>query len=626
MNGPVRRSLRTKVVVIVLTTTLVALLVSTATLLTYEVETYRGFLIGDANTQADILARVTAPALAFDDPDTARVNLDQLSSRAGIRAAAIYTPSGELFATYARAPAATFPPLGEPGVRIEGSTLTLFVPIVQNDEVLGTLYLQSSYDLAARLRDYLVILGSVLLVSLLVALVVSVALANNVTGPVRAITDVARQVIEHRDFSLRARRTTQDEIGVLVDAFNTMLAEVGQRAVALEASNSALQQETEERRLAEGALRVADQRKDEFLATLAHELRNPLAPMVNAVGLMRAPNADASIGARALDIIERQLRQLVRLVDDLLDVSRITSGKLAVRKEPLVLADVVKSAIDTARPLLDARRHVLTVTLPPEPVYLQADFVRLSQVFSNLLNNAAKYSEPERHIALTAEVSRASVRVRIDDQGIGIAAETLPKIFEMFTQGDSESELSSSGLGVGLALAKRLIELHGGSIVAESDGLGSGSSFVVTLPVMVALTAQRAAPRAPESAERKYRILLVDDNVDFVASLSLLLQGAGHEVAIAHDADQALEAARKLVPEVCFLDLGLPRVSGYELAGLLRAEPAAANATLVALSGWGQQRDRQRSRDAGFALHLVKPVELHNIDAVLASLVNAKRM
>jgi signal transduction histidine kinase/ActR/RegA family two-component response regulator len=608
-----------------LATTLVALLVSTATLLTYEIETYRGFLVGDVNTQADILARVNAPALAFDDPETARNNLDLLSNRSGIRAAAIYTASGRLFATYSRTPGAVFPPLGQPGVHIDGRTLTLFHPIVQNDDVLGSVYLQASYDLADRLRDYLVILGSVLLMSLLLALVISVALANNVTGPVRAITDVARQVIERRDFNLRARRTTQDEIGVLVDAFNTMLAEVGQRAADLETSNRALQQETEERRLAETALRTADQRKDEFLATLAHELRNPLAPMVNAVSLMSAPNTDSSVVKRAQTIIERQLSQMVRLVDDLLDVSRITSGKLTIRKEPVQLGDVVQSAVDTARPLLDDRRHTLTVRLPAEPIYLQADSVRLSQVFSNLLNNAARYSEPGRHISLGAEVDGTIVRVRIDDQGIGIAPGTLRSIFDMFTQGDSASERSFSGLGVGLALAKRLIELHGGTIEAESEGVGKGSSFVVALPVMVALTAQRPIhAAAPATARRTYRILLVDDNVDFATSLALLLQSSGHDVAVAHDAEQALGVAREVRPEVCFLDLGLPRVSGYELAGMLKGEPAAAEAMLVALSGWGQARDRQRSREAGFELHLVKPVELQNIEAVLATLVNTR--
>jgi two-component system, sensor histidine kinase len=622
----IRRSLRMKVVSIVLLTTLAALLVSTFVLLTYEVENYGEFLVSDSITQADILAGISAPALQFDDPATAKTNLELLSNRPGIRAAAIYTPDGELFATYSREPGEHFPPLGPTGARIDSGTLTLFHPVVQNDAVLGTVYLQSSYDVGARLEDYLVILISVLAVSLLVATLISLALAGNVTGPVRAITDVARQVIERRDFTLRAQRTTEDEIGVLVDSVNAMLAEVGRRADALETSNRALQQETEERRGAEAALRVADQHKNEFLATLAHELRNPLAPMVNALRLIQTPSADPGQAKRAHGMLDRQLKQMIRLVDDLLDVSRITSGKLAVRKQPVELAAVVQSAVDTARPLLDERRHVLAVHLPSQPVYLQADAVRLSQVFSNLLNNAAKYSEPGGTVSLSAAVSGGTVRVRVDDAGIGISAEMLPTIFDMFTQGDGSIERSPTGLGVGLALAKRLIELHGGSIDARSDGVGKGSSFVVTLPVMAALAAERGGAAAPVEvlAKRPRRILLVDDNVDFATSLALLLQSGGHDVRVAHDAEQALEVARDLKPEVGFLDLGLPKVSGYDLARALRAQPESAGCVLVAVSGWGQARDRLRSQEAGFSLHLVKPVEFQSIEAVLSTLVKAR--
>ncbi len=622
MLKSIRRSLRTKVVAIVLMTTVAALLVSTAVLLTYEIDTYRGFLINDATTQADILARISAPALAFDDPETARNNLELLSNRPGIRAAAIYLPDGKLFATYSRDAAVKFPALKLPGARVEGTTLTLFLNVEQNDEVLGTVYLESSYDLVDRLEDYLVILGTVLLVSLLVAVAISLLLAGSVTRPVLAVANVARQVIERRDFTLRAQRTTEDEIGGLVDAFNSMLGEVGQRAAALEASNRALKQETEERRQAETALRIADQHKDEFLATLAHELRNPLAPMVNAIGLLQTPDVDASIAKRAREIIDRQLAQMVRLVDDLLDVSRVTSGKLAVHKEPVELGEIVRNALDTARPLLDARGHELALSLPNQPVYLQADPVRLAQVFSNLLNNAAKYTDAGGRVALTAAVSGATVRVRIEDQGIGISPETLPRIFEMFTQGDGAIEQRQSGLGVGLALAKRLIELHGGTIDAASAGPGSGSIFTVTLPVMVALTSERTeAPRPEAPPARRYRIMLVDDNVDFATSLALLLENLGHSVRMAHDADGALAVTREFRPEVCFLDLGLPRVSGYDLARLLREEPAGRDAVLIALSGWGQARDRQRSQEAGFALHLVKPIELQSIEAVLTTLV-----
>jgi signal transduction histidine kinase/CheY-like chemotaxis protein len=625
MQSTVRRSLRNKVVIIVLMTTFAALLLSTAVLLMYETNYYRDALVQDATTQADILARINAPALAFDDSATAANNLALLSNRPNIRAAAIYTPDGELFATYSRADEAeAFPALGAPGVAIGANTIKLFHSIVQNDDALGTLYLAASYDLAGRVRDYFVILASVMVVSLLVAVLISFWLAGGVTGPVRAVTDVARAVIERRDFSLRARRTTEDEVGVLVDAFNTMLSEVGQRADALEASNRALRQESDERRHAEAALRLADQHKDEFLATLAHELRNPLAPMVNAMALLRSPTVDTPTTGRAHAMIGRQLSQLVRLVDDLLDVSRITSGKLAVRKQTVELASIVQNAVDTARPLLDDRRQTLEVRLPNQPVYLQADPVRLSQVFSNLLNNAAKYSDAGGTVTLSAGVAGATVRVRIEDRGIGISAETLPKIFQMFAQGDNSTERSQSGLGVGLALARKLIELHGGTIAAESAGLGRGSTFTVVLPVMAALTSDRPPPAAAAlPVSRRHRILLVDDNVDFATSLALLLENLGHRVRIAHDATEALEAAQELEPEFAFLDLGLPKISGYDLAQALRERPQCAHTVLVALSGWGQARDRQRSQEAGFALHLVKPVELESIQAVLANLARA---
>ncbi|HET7133409.1 MAG TPA: ATP-binding protein, partial [Gammaproteobacteria bacterium] len=593
---------------IVLVTTLAALSVSTFALLSYEVSNYRDFSIGDASTLADVLGLVTAPALNFKDPEAARTNLEGLGNRPGIVAAAIYTPEGTLFATYTRKRDTVFPPLGAAGARVDGGTLTLFQPIRQNDEVVGTVYLEASYDLVGRLKDYFAILAGVMIVSLLVAILISFALANSVTEPVRAVTQVARQVIERRDFTMRAERTTEDEIGVLVDAVNAMLAEVGRRAEALEASNRALQQETDERRHAEAALRVADRHKNEFLATLAHELRNPLAPMVNAMRLLQSPGSDAGLVKKAHGMIDRQLAQMVRLVDDLLDVSRITSGKLTVHKEPVDLASIVQSAVDTARPLYDSRRQSLSLELPSQPVYLQADSLRLSQVFSNLLNNAAKYSDPGSRVALRAAVSGSNVRVEIEDHGIGISEPMLPKLFEMFAQGEESPSRSPAGLGVGLALAKRLVELHGGTIEARSAGEGRGSSFLVTLPVMAALTAERgreaevAAPR-PKTA---HRIMLVDDNVDFATSLALLLRQSGHDVRVAHDAKQAVALAREHRPDIAFLDLGLPDVSGYALAALLRKQPESEHTVLVALSGWGQARDRLRTQAAGFTMHLVK--------------------
>ncbi len=621
----VRRSLRTKVVIIVLVTTFIALSVAMALMLTNEVDYYRNFLLADATTQADLLARVSAPALQFDDPKAAATNLELLNNRPSIRAAAIYTPDGTIFATFSRPDSPSLPPLGPAGVRISGGTLTMFQPIVQNDERLGTVYLESKYDLWDRVRAYVLILGGVMLGGMLVAGIVALWLARSVTRPVAAITDVARAVIARRDFTLRARRTTEDEIGVLVDAFNTMLAEVGQRAAALEESNTALLKETGERRDAEAALRLADQRKDEFLATLAHELRNPLAPMVNAIDLLQTPSHDPSIVATAHDMIARQLSHMVRLVDDLLDVSRITSGKLVVRKQAVELGAVVRSAVDTARPLFDRGGQVLDLDLPGQPVYLHADPVRLAQVFGNLLNNAAKFSEPGGKVTFSASVIGSMLRVEVRDEGVGMNADVLSGIFEMFAQGDTSVARRHSGLGVGLALAKRLVELHDGSIEAASPGLGRGSVFTVTLPVMAALASDRGDAAATSPSEQgPCRIMLVDDNVDFARSLALLLETLGHEVCVAHDASEALAIAPKFAPEFAFLDLGLPRVSGYELARELRANPATERIVLIALSGWGQQRDRERSREAGFALHLVKPIELQGVEAALRTLAEGR--
>jgi two-component system, sensor histidine kinase len=621
----VRRSLRTKIVIIVLATSFVALSVATALMLVYEIDYYRNFLLTDATTQTDLLARMNLPALQFDDPKTAARNLDLLNGRPAIRAAAIYSPDGSLFATFSRDRTRAFPPLGTPGVRIEDRTLTMFQPIMEDGELLGTVFLESSYDLADRVRDYVALLGGVMLGGMLVAGLVALWLAGSVTGPVTAITRVAYAVIERRNFALRAARTTEDEIGVLVDAFNTMLAEVDQRATALEASNRALQLETAERREAEAALRLADQRKDEFLATLAHELRNPLAPMVNAVDLLQAARGNESIVSQAQGMIARQLAQMVRLVDDLLDMSRITSGKLGVRREVIELAPIVQSAADTARPLYVDRRQTLSIELPSEPVYLRADAVRLAQVFANLLNNASKFSEPGARVTLSATVAGPNVRVEVRDRGMGMSPELLPRIFEMFAQGDGSPGRLQSGLGVGLALAKRLVELHDGSIAAASAGKGAGSVFTVTLPVVAALaSATSVQPLPAQPARPRRRILLVDDNVDFATSLAMLLETLGHEVRVTHDAKQALEAANEIAPEFALLDLGLPGVNGFDLARALRANAATQHTVLIAVSGWGQAQDRDRSRAAGFALHLVKPIELRAIEDALQKLAEQR--
>jgi two-component system, sensor histidine kinase len=621
MKRGITGSVQRKVMVIILITTFVALLVSVIALLSYEARAYRDFVINDLTTQADILAVNSAPALAFNDPEAADANLALLANRTGIVAGAIYTIDGELFASYQQAGSdMQFPVsvhLRDP--EVEGDDMKLFHPVLQNNEVLGTVFLQADYELGDRIGDYLLILGAIMALSLLVAALLSLWLQGSVTGPILAVTNVAHKIVRERDFKLRAPRTTDDEIGTLVDAFNAMLGEVGQRQQDLEDSNLKLKQESEERRNAETALRLADRRKDEFLATLAHELRNPLAPMVNALALLEAPDTPPDTARHARAIIDRQLSHMIRLVEDLLDVSRISRGKLTIRKELVDLGGVLKSAVDTVRPLLAAKDQSLSIRLPEEAVHLQADPVRLSQVFSNLLNNATKYTPPGGRVSLAAVVEDGAARVTISDSGRGISADTLPVMFDMFVQDTNTDLRGQPGLGVGLALAKRLMELHGGTIEASSEGRGKGSTFAVRMQVEAA---PAAVPEVKVSAAStdyaRYRILLVDDNVDFATSLSVLLSRLGHAVEVTHDAPEALAVAGGFRPDFAFLDIGLPSMDGYELARRL-SKRLSSDVILVAISGWGQQEDRRRAREAGFEWYLVKPVDLGSIRSILES-------
>jgi PAS domain S-box-containing protein len=364
-----------------------------------------------------------------------------------------------------------------------------------------------------------------------------------------------------------------------------------------------------EERRARDALQEADRRKDEFLAMLSHELRNPLAPLRNALELLRGPDAGGARLAWARDVMERQLQQLTRLVDDLLDVSRITRGKITLRKEPVRLADVVAQAVETSRPLIDLRRQRLTVEGPAEAVELEADPTRLAQVLANLLNNASKYTEEGGRIALTCGREGRQAVLRVRDTGIGIPPDVLPRVFDLFAQADSTLARSEGGLGIGLTLVKRLAELHGGTAAAHSDGPGKGSTFTVRLP----LPAAAAAPVAPSRAGRpapdgpRRRVLVVDDNVDAAESLAALLQVHGHEPRTAHSGPDALAAAGEFRPDLVLLDIGLPGMDGYAIARALRGEPWGRGLRLVALTGYGQDDDRRRALEAGFDQHLTKP-------------------
>jgi signal transduction histidine kinase/ActR/RegA family two-component response regulator len=366
-------------------------------------------------------------------------------------------------------------------------------------------------------------------------------------------------------------------------------------------------------RRAEDALRVADRRKDEFLATLAHELRNPLAPIRNALRLLRA-RPDAPV----LDMLDRQVGHMVRLVDELVEVSRISRGDIQLRKEPVPLASVVQAAVETHQPLIAAATQVITTSLPEQPLTLEGDPVRLSQVVGNLLHNASKFSPAGGHITIAARREGAMARISVRDDGAGIAPELLPRVFDMFTRGPEKN--AGPGLGIGLALVRSLVQLHGGFVQVSSGGPGKGSEFVVSLPLArgPAVPAALATP----SPRLSQRVLIVDDNRDGADSLAAVLRLAGAETRVAYSGPDALAELPRFQPTVALLDIGMPDMDGYDLAGRLRV--ARPDLPLIALTGWGQIEDRQRSREAGFRLHLTKPVDPEALIAVLDSLAPQK--
>jgi PAS domain S-box-containing protein len=371
-----------------------------------------------------------------------------------------------------------------------------------------------------------------------------------------------------------------------------------------------------ERKEMEQALRDADRRKDEFLATLAHELRNPLAPILNALHFMRLRNSGDAQLQRMQEIIERQVHHLGRLVDDLLEVSRITTGRVTLQRERVELRSVLESAIEASQPLIDASGHTLFRALPASPVYLEGDPTRLTQVFLNVLNNAAKYTPAGGRIELEAGVEGGQVVVRIRDNGSGIAPELIPEIFEMFVQGHRSGERSHGGLGIGLPLARQLLELHHGTIEAYSEGPGRGSEFTVRLPASPAGEAPaRPVPAEVERGSARARVLVVDDNVDAAETLAATLQLFGCEVLTCHDGHAALEAVGPFDPGIAILDIGLPGLSGYEIARRLRASDPEL--VLVALTGWGQRQDRALAQEAGFDLHRTKPADIAELIAAV---------
>jgi signal transduction histidine kinase len=440
----------------------------------------------------------------------------------------------------------------------------------------------------------------------------------------RELSELNRSLAEANERLSQANTALQLEKTRELEAVNATL----QAANAdLAHTNRSLQSEIRERARAEEALKDADRQKNEFLAMLAHELRNPLAPIKSAVQLLSMEPLQETQLRLSREVIERQLTQLTRLVDDLLDVSRITRGKINLAREPLEVEDLIARAAETVAPLMREREQQFSTELPARRLRVDGDCVRLTQVIANILGNAAKYTDRGGRIRVLARDLGGEVEITIADNGIGITPEMLPRVFDLFTQFDARADSAQAGLGIGLAIARRLVAMHGGTVSAHSDGPGRGSEFVLRLPVLQEVVpAETAAPAAAgDLPQVRRRIVVADDNLDALESMVALLRVKGHEVYGATDGDLALAAIRRHNPEIALLDIGMPKLDGYEVARRIRREPWGKRMALVALTGWGQYDDRRRSHQAGFDSHLVKPVDFDKLNELFAQLPTLAR-
>ena len=478
-------------------------------------------------------------------------------------------------------------------------------------EMVALLWAQGRGAAALRLEELWNELAKTQAFSLLCGYPIAAFRSADYSKPFQQIAAAHRLVIPAESYTVKAD----------ADARLRTIAELQQKAAVLES-------EVETRKLVEAQLAAkieelaeVDRRKDEFLAMLGHELRNPLSPVTTALHLIRANEADPARISRARQIIERQVERMTRLIDDLLDVSRITRGRIELREESVSLRELIEGAVEIARPLIDERGHRLALELPEQPILLIADPARIEQVLANLLNNAAKYTDVGGHITLRARFDGAGTIISVKDDGDGIAPGLRDRIFDVFVQGADARRRARGGLGIGLTLARRIIELHGGTIQAFSDGPGKGSEFVIRLPMHSAID-RSAEARADGGAERstpRTSVLIVDDNLDAAESLAELMRECGHFVRTAHDGPTALRDAAAFRPDVIVLDLGLPDLDGYEVARRLRADERLASTVVVALTGYGEERHRRRTEEAGFDHHLTKPVDIERLEAILAS-------
>ena len=621
----IAKSLRNQLTRSFMLTVLVAFALNAGLIVAYEFESYREDAVAELHTQQTILAKALVPSLVFNDPEAAAQQLASLAERHDILAAEVFGANGRPFAQFHLEPTApaSLPmrnPLPSLGSRFANDELEMADDLYHDGERIGTLYLRARHDVLRRLGTYAAIQVLVMAASLGLAFVVFGRVRGRIVEPIARVARVAESVISERDWRLRAPAADTREIDALVQAFNGTLAE-------MEANSSELQREVAVRQRAEEGLRIADRRKDEFLATLAHEIRNPLAPMMNALSLLRRQETLPKVRDKALGILDRQLRHVIRLIDDLLDVSRITTGKLSLQMTHVDLNQVLRSSLELIEPVARARKLELEAAIAPTPCWVIGDSARLLQVFSNLLSNACRYTPEGGRINVSTRSGRHGIGIDVADTGVGIEAALQERVFELFEQGDKSLERGNTGLGIGLTLARQLVLLHGGTIGVRSEGIGRGSTFTVELPIAgsMPLTLPVVPPAADRPSLAGLRVLVADDNVDFAVSLQVALEAAGIDVRTANDGRAALAAARSREPALAILDIGMPGLNGYDLARALRADATTAGIVLFAVSGWGQASDKELASQAGFDRHFVKPVKPEALLEAIAEALAARR-
>jgi signal transduction histidine kinase/CheY-like chemotaxis protein len=637
---PIRR----KLLLMTLASSATAVMLASSGFLAWDVYQFRSEIENDVRVQTRLLAASVAAAVQFTDREAAAEDLGALQLRPRVEYACLYTAQNVLFVAYTR-PAAGPCPAAPPSVsHIGWDVFEIVGPVTHNTERVGTLYVRRELgDVEDRLRVGLAIVFLLVLVAVGGAFLVAARMQKSIASPLLKLAGTAGAISDSRDYSLRAESVSNDEIGVVVHAFNGMLDRIGERTVELSRANTELKREVEERRRVEGertaALereRQANRLKDEFLATLSHELRTPLNAVLGWTRVLRSSRVEPGTRDKALESIERNARAQARLIEDLLEVSRIVTGKLRLHVVEVDLADVVESAVEVVLPAAAAKRQRLSVDLRARPAFTAGDADRLQQIVWNLLSNAVKFTPPEGEIALRLE-QRDGYRLTVRDTGLGIDTRFLPHVFEPFRQADGTPSREHGGLGLGLAIAKQLVELHGGTITVRSEGLGTGATFEVHLPSVVTTSIPRIGRDPIDAARpadvvdphllRDVRVLVVDDEEDARTLLQTALRQYGAAVATASTAEAAMAEIDRQQPDVVLSDIGMPNEDGLSLLRRLRARPAARGGLIpaVAITAYASPADRSAAETAGFQAHVAKPIEPGEIARLVARLGRGTR-